>query len=531
MDTKLVEVGVVARDGKGHPIGGLTRDDFEISDNGKRRAVTAFSMETFTPAGAKPTGSAPAVAAGVQPATAPKAPRYVALVFDDMGMNADEMMRSKAAALRFVKESFAANDRAGIFTTSQEHNLPFTTDGAKLAGAIAHIGYHPRTVEGGTCPHYTAYDAFVIANNQDRDSLAVKVSEYLTCHPPPGGGSRRGRGGSSDSLNPDAVRAVMAETSVLWEQIRMNSLNTLGSLTDLINYMGRFDGRRVILMASSGFLTGTMEQDQDDLITRALHAGVVINSIDAKGLYTQPAAEMTGGANVRSVIRQGTLGTRPQQAASDVLGTLADGTGGLFFHNNNDLTTGFRELGMVPEVSYLLAFAPDAPDGRFHKLKVKVNAKGAAVQARPGYMSVAPAVQAQREDRPLDKEVAATDTMGDVPCTFTTELAKVESGAPAVSVAMHIDVGKLKFREGFGLHTQKLTFIVGLFDQAGNYVTGRESEMELAMSDATYRQASAGGINARVTLEAAPGEYRLRGVVQDAIEGKMTAATLALKLQ
>jgi VWFA-related protein len=531
VDSKLVEVGVVVRDGRGRSVGGLTRDDFEINDNGKKRAVTAFSVETFTPPASKVTGTAPVVAEGAKAPAAPKVPRYVAIVFDDLGLDAGEFMRSKAAALRFVKEGFAANDHAGVFTTSQQQNLPFTTDAGKVAEAIAKIGFHQRQVVGGTCPHYTPYDAYAIANNQDRDALEVKVSEYLACHPHGGEGSKRGRGSSGSSLDPGAVREVTAEASVLWEEIRTTSLNTLGSVNDLIDFMAKFDGKRVMLLASAGFLTGTLEQDEDDLITRALHAGVTINSVDAKGLYTQAPVEMTMGSNIRSAIRQGNLGTRPQQAASDILGTLADSTGGLFFHNNNDLTLGFRELGMVPEVSYLLGFAPDAPDGRFHKLKVKVTAKNTEVQARPGYMSVVPVAQAQREERVLDKEAAATDTQGDVPCTFTAELVKVQGGGPAVSVVMHLDAGKLKFREGFGVRSQKLVFITALFDPAGNYVTGKESEMEFALSDATYQQAAAGGINARVTLEASPGEYRLRWVVQETLEGKLTAGTQAVRAQ
>jgi hypothetical protein len=47
--------------------------------------------------------------------------------------------------------------------------------------------------------------------------------------------------------------------------------------------------------------------------------------------------------------------------------------GGLFFHNNNDLDLGFRELGVVPEVAYLLGLSPEeAPNGKNHSLKVRL---------------------------------------------------------------------------------------------------------------------------------------------------------------
>ena len=48
-ETRVVEVGVVVRDSRSHSVGGLTRDDFEIEDGGKKREITAFSTETSSP--------------------------------------------------------------------------------------------------------------------------------------------------------------------------------------------------------------------------------------------------------------------------------------------------------------------------------------------------------------------------------------------------------------------------------------------------------------------------------------------------
>jgi hypothetical protein len=47
---------------------------------------------------------------------------------------------------------------------------------------------------------------------------------------------------------------------------------------------------------------------------------------------------------------------------------LAEGAGGTFFHNNNDLTEGFERVAATPEFSYVLGFSPVAlkEDGSFH---------------------------------------------------------------------------------------------------------------------------------------------------------------------
>ena len=48
-ETRLVEVGVVVREANGHTVGGLTRDDFEVEDGGKKREITAFNAEVAAP--------------------------------------------------------------------------------------------------------------------------------------------------------------------------------------------------------------------------------------------------------------------------------------------------------------------------------------------------------------------------------------------------------------------------------------------------------------------------------------------------
>jgi VWFA-related protein len=74
---------------------------------------------------------------------------------------------------------------------------------------------------------------------------------------------------------------------------------------------------------------------------------------------------------------------------------FAYGTGGTFFHNNNDLEIGLRRTADPPEFVYVLGFSPQRLDGKFHKLKVKVNqSEKLTVQARQGYYALrAPSVQ------------------------------------------------------------------------------------------------------------------------------------------
>ena len=72
---------------------------------------------------------------------------------------------------------------------------------------------------------------------------------------------------------------------------------------------------------------------------------------------------------------------------------LADGTGGTYFHNSNDLQGGLQKLMTAPAYVYVieLSLANVKMDGTYHPLDVKVNRKGLNLQARRGYFAPQPA--------------------------------------------------------------------------------------------------------------------------------------------
>lgn len=79
-------VSVVGRDGQ--PITGLTRDDFEVIENGAKQSVRFF-------------------AAG-QPEEAP--PLHLGLLLDTSGSMADDLKDARSAAIKFVKDVTPASD-------------------------------------------------------------------------------------------------------------------------------------------------------------------------------------------------------------------------------------------------------------------------------------------------------------------------------------------------------------------------------------------------------------------------------------
>jgi len=529
-ETRLVDVGVVVRDDRGHAIAGLTKDDFQVSDDGKRHAITAFSIETFVASGAAPAlplagGAAPSAAASLR-----SKPRFVALFFDDLSMPPDDLYHSKTAGKSFLKSGLAASDRVAVLTTSKGMTLPFTGDTAALAAAIDRITVRQSRHDSIGCPALKEYDAYLIANHLDNTELDVKAQEYANCsNICPASRSRRG---SAPAACQQAYQQVQAMSGSIWEQVRSQSLNTIRTLQNVVDMMAGQDGARMVLLASSGFLSGTLEFDQDEVIERALRANVVIDSLDAKGLYTEDPPEFGMGATVRSAIQQQLLGTRPKEDANSALGNLADSTGGLFFHNSNDLDLGFRELGMQPEVSYLLGFVPDPPDGRYHHLKVTLaNRRRERVQARLGYMASATPPPAALPERAIDREVSSGREANDFPVRIEAQAGKLDNGMAIARLALICDPAKMSFRTENGVHTQSLDIISVLLDAKGGFIAGKEGTVRFALKDPTYQRLVSDGLKLSMSIEAPAGAYRLRTIVSAEDDPRISAQTQSLELK
>jgi VWFA-related protein len=521
-ETSLVDIGVVVRDSKGHAVEGLTKASFEVRDENKPREIAAFTVQRFAPA--KP-AAGPATATGsTPPASATAQPRWVGMVFEDIDTPFENLYNAKAAAKRFLKDGLAANDRVGIFTTSSGQILTFTTDVAKIAAAIDDVKFRGRQVRSTSCPLLTEYDAYRIANGLDPEGLGLKAQEYGNCSNvcPAGGGGRKSRSSPFPTACDEAVNYVQSLSKSLWAQVRINSQSNFQSIEDIVNFMSHLQGTRVMLLASSGFVSGTLETEEDRLIEKALHANVVINALDAKGLYTG-AFEVGDGATARSITRQQISMLDGKSSANDILGNLADATGGLFFHNNNDLDEGFHEVGMQPEVSYLLGISPDLLDSKYHHLKVILkDGKRLTLQARKGYVA-SPRTPAGNEpalppQRRLDSEVFTTSLLHDAPVTVSASSEQSPEGNAMARLTFHVDIATTNFRMLDGARQQRYRMIAALFDAEGGYVAGVEGSLDFALTEATYQKVVPAGLNADLHVRITPGSYRLRTVVVEGDE-------------
>jgi hypothetical protein len=261
---------------------------------------------------------------------------------------------------------------------------------------------------------------------------------------------------------------------------------------------------------------------------RAIKANVLVNALDARGLYTDTPDITRPPINplTQRVLAQ--MDRENSRANADVMAELAAGTGATFFQNSNDYDEGLRRLAAAPDFYYLLAFSPQnlRMDGSFHSLKVTVekSVRDVAVNARKGYYAPTHTEDAKETARrELEEALFSRDEMTDIPVEFGTQFFKPSADAAKLSVLVKLDVRKLKFRKEEDRNKDELTVVCGLFDRNGVYVTGVQKLIEMRLKDETLEKRLDNGITIRNSLDVKPGQYSIRIVVRDA-EGQLMSA-------
>jgi VWFA-related protein len=392
-------IPAVVRDKQGRAVGKLGQSDFTVFDQGKIRAITGFTVVKSAATGVVPTGAETGATAGsgvaVSGASAtpePQQNRFILFLFDDRHLNSSDLAITQTAAIKMLDEPLAATDYEAVLSFSGV-NSGITRDRAVLQAAIKKLKVH-RTFQHDTrdCPDIDYYAADKILNQHDSTEFEVAVRKAKACYPVPGRVPQGSSGGIDDptSLAQQLARNAAARALAVGEEDCRQSLLLIKAV---VSAMSNLPGQRTLILVSPGFLSLSPEAMtfKSELLDRAAGSNVVISALDARGLYAGNADASQGGNTTISDMFGPTSQDRlaAMEASENAMAELADGTGGTFFHNNNDLENGLKSLAAAPQYLYLLqvSLKDVKPTGTYHRLQVKVDQHDLDVQARRGYFA------------------------------------------------------------------------------------------------------------------------------------------------
>ncbi|HEX6823389.1 MAG TPA: VWA domain-containing protein [Candidatus Sulfotelmatobacter sp.] len=372
----VILVPVLVRNRQGAAVGDLTVKDFQVFDNKKRQDISGFMIETHARSRSTNVSENSGVASS-QTRSSPR--RFVVFLVDDLHITFSDLAAVREATTR-VLSSLGEGEIGAILSLSGLVNTGITADHATLLEGLTRI--RPQTVyhnTGTDCPDLDYYWAELIVNEHSPVALHAATDEVLNCNP-------------GLTMRDVAERLATSAAEREFAMGEQDSRVSFAALREVVSRIAALPGLSTLILVSPGFftLTPTAKHELSQVIDTAAVSNVTINSLDARGLYT---TELNAGERGATSTQNNQLKSEYRRAsmplAENVMAALANGTGGTYVHNTNDLESGLKDLASPPEYLYLLEFHAKnlKRNGSYHVLRVTVARDGVRIYARQGYFA------------------------------------------------------------------------------------------------------------------------------------------------
>jgi VWFA-related protein len=379
--TKLVVVDVVVRDKSGHPLHGLTREDFALSEGGQLQTLRSFE-EYAAPAAPPAAPKMPALPPGLFTDFTPvpdKGPLNVLLV-DGLNTPLADQVYLRQQLLEYVQH-LAPGTRIAIFGLADHLYMlqGFTDDPAVLRAALAGVK--------------TGHESPL---RKDSSTNTAALADALTDpFPAPGG--------ASSALTTSEVQSFAAMASASGLKQSMAVTQTIEAFASLARWLANFPGRKNVIWFSGAFPLGgdysqPPSEDSDiflnmtNLLTRAQVSVYPVDphGVQADSAFTADGVNPSQGAQFSQ--RQASFYAN-DAAVHATMQAFASDTGGEAIYNRNNLVQAATDAIEDGANYYTLSYTPseNKTGGEWRSIRVQLskpeNFKGVQLSYRRGYFA------------------------------------------------------------------------------------------------------------------------------------------------
>ena len=412
MSSRLVDVGIVAWDKKGHPVKDLKSDDFEVYDNGHKQDVHFFS-EFSSDASAAPAVPAPQRTFSNRAPDGPAGPAAPAetgatvLLIDESHVAWPDLSNARQEMLKFISK-LEPGERVGIYTMT---GLGFrvvqeiTSDHAALTAKLQK--WMP-----------SAQSLSQAQEEETRNRQAFDEVRNVA---------------DLDAVNGNQNNAVDGATTIDPQLRTMGSDPARASLLILrqvARHLSAVTGHKNLVWVSSDNVFADwqsnevgIDKTQHQIDSFAMHAQEEMNDahvavypldvsqLEASGIgadlqhqnvqLTQAAADIatlgSGSAPPPDtpLTNNRTNGRNTAEMQQDIhsiqgpIRMVADATGGRIIRRTGDLADAMTGIVADGHATYMVGFSPQGPaDDKYHNITVKLTGqhKGVSLRYRTGYL-------------------------------------------------------------------------------------------------------------------------------------------------
>ena len=497
-DLVLIDVQVTDRASK--PVKGLKPEQFIVLEDDKPQKLASFDyydVEAIETAAAEDTQpiviALGAVAAPEKLREVVRDRRLIVLFFDMTSLQPEELLRATGAAQRFLREQMTPADLVAVvaFGNRLRVGANFTNNREFLQHAVA------RLVPG-------------------------KESQFAA---------------TADAAPAAGEEAVTEDTGSAFtaDETEFNIFNTdrkLAAVEALADLLRGIPGKKSVIQFTGG-ITQTGEENRSQLraaTNAANRANVSFYTVDSRGLLaTIPGGDPSSGAASGTAMFSGAAVFRQVQTRQDsreTLSTLASDTGGRAFFDTGDFREVFQKVQADGAGYYLVGYYSSNAqrDGRWRRVKVRVEAPGGRVRHREGYYAPKDYGLFTTEDRErqLEEAMRAETPRVELPLALETAYFRLNKDEVFVPIAAKLASSALQWAEKRGRREVEFDFAAEVREQQSGRVAGAlRDTIKVRLGTERFQQVLQRALVYQGGLILPPGNYRLKFLARENETGRI----------